>query len=67
MGRGCRSGPGPGPTPVLSPGTGPDMAPDKGSGGDGRDVEDEAWLTALWFDGRMLMEDDELGAGGGGI
>lgn len=64
-GRGCRNGPGPGPTPVLSfiDGTGKEDA--AGRLGDGRLDELEA-LTVLWFDGRMFSEGDP-GAGGGGI
>lgn len=63
-GRGCRSGPGPGPTPVLSwPATGAAG----GKPGEARAEEDEAiGLMVGWFDGRMF-EADAIGAGGGGM
>jgi hypothetical protein len=64
-GRGCRKGPGPGPTPVLSAIGGPGKDVDAGKLGEGRLDEEEA-LTALWFEGRMFS-DGEPGAGGGGI
>ena len=64
-GRGCRRGPGPGPTPVLSFIVGPGREVEGWKPGDGRLGEAEA-LTVLWLEGRMLSE-GEPGAGGGGI
>lgn len=58
-GRGCLVGPGPGPTP----GSGGEVCDCGCTGcvavrrGDGRDDED--WLTAFWFEGRMLRDGDE--------
>lgn len=67
-GRGCRNGPGPGPTPgslanmCAGAGTGGCVAVSCGEGSD--DVCE--WFTAFWFEGRMLR-DGEVGAGGAAI
>jgi len=58
-GRGCLKGPGPNPTPVLSPVTYPVVIGAAGILGEvkGGDVA----LTALWFEGRILREEGEAG------
>ena len=67
-GRGCLNGPGPCPTPVLSPVIGP-AAPVLvvvGMFGEAKGGED-VWFTALWFEGRMLTDGEDRGRAGGGI
>lgn len=68
-GRGWRTGPGPGPTLVLSlPARLDDeiMVADEICG-EGREGGLPVLLTVLWFEGRMSRVEEELGIGGGGI
>ena len=44
----------------------PAMLPEGWNCGEGREDEEPAWLTMLWFEGR-IFSDGELGTGGGGI
>ena len=66
MGRGCRMGPGPEISPEASFDGIPAMLPEGWNCGEGREDEGPAWLTMLWFEGR-IFSDGELGTGGGGI
>lgn len=64
-GRGCLKGPGPVPTPVLSPGS--PVAVTLAIIGDVEDARTDGGLTALWFEGRMLNCGEESGRAGGAI
>jgi hypothetical protein len=64
-GRGCLNGPGPVPTPVLSPGRYPagPLAMDVGKIGEAKGGD--IWLIVLWFEGRIFRE-GETGVRRGG-
>jgi hypothetical protein len=63
-GLGCRSGPGPVPTPVLSPGCAAvEITPPK----PGDTICGPVLFTAFWFEGSTFNAGDESGRGGGAI